>query len=603
MLLWLLAVVAGVAAALLQYGSLAVSARPAPLATLRALAVGIVVALLLHAPWGRPQPPARDVALDASLSVGRGRVNAAACWRTMLDSARALGATRYRFGDSLRADAGDEPPADRASRLRPVEEHASATGRPMTIVTDGELDEPALAASLPAGSRVVVMACPSSPDVAVAELDAPRALAAGDTITARVTLSAGARGGPAGMLRLRLDDAILATLPTAALPPFAQSVVEVRGVVNGGDRAAVLRAIHSAVGDGEPRNDTLALAVDITRAAAAVFVSTAPDYDAREAIAAMRGITSLPTRAYLRLAPGSWRIEGTLAPIPEAEVRAAVMRAPLVILHGDTAVFGTPRATTHGSLLLFAGPRAPQGEWFAASAPPSPLAAALATVPYDSLPPIEVAPPEMMPRGQWAALSTHRGGAIGERRVALVGWDEPRRIAVLGASGLWRWRFRGGARADAYAALFGSLFDWLAAGRSDRRAALPERGLLRAGVPVRWRRGAPADSIVTLTLRRRDATARVQTVTLRFAEGASVAESPPLAAGLYDAVMPGGSALLAVNVSRELVPRPPSIATRTIDGTLQPAPPPSVRSLGWLYALAVAMLCAEWLLRRRMGLR
>jgi hypothetical protein len=92
-------------------------------------------------------------------------------------------------------------------------------------------------------------------------------------------------------------------------------------------------------------------------------------------------------------------------------------------------------------------------------------------------------------------------------------------------------------------------------------------------------------------------------VTLRFAEGASVASSPPLAAGLYDAMMPGGAALLAVNVSRELVPRPPSLATRTIDGTLQPAPPPSVRDLGWLYALAVGLLCAEWLLRRRMGLR
>jgi len=40
---------------------------------------------------------------------------------------------------------------------------------------------------------------------------------------------------------------------------------------------------------------------------------TAPDFDAREAVAALRGVTSLPTRAYYRVAPGAWRTDGTLA--------------------------------------------------------------------------------------------------------------------------------------------------------------------------------------------------------------------------------------------------------------------------------------------------
>jgi hypothetical protein len=30
---------------------------------------------------------------------------------------------------------------------------------------------------------------------------------------------------------------------------------------------------------------------------------------------------------------------------------------------------------------------------------------------------------------------------------------------------------------------------------------------------------------------------------------------------------------------------------------------PSLRELGWVYALVILALCAEWLLRRRAGLR
>jgi hypothetical protein len=95
----------------------------------------------------------------------------------------------------------------------------------------------------------------------------------------------------------------------------------------------------------------------------------------------------------------------------------------------------------------------------------------------------------------------------------------------------------------------------------------------------------------------------VQTVTLRFADGANVAESAPLAPGLYDAAMPGGTAILAVNASRELVPRRPTVRTGTIGAAAALGDAPSLRELGWVYALAIAALCAEWLLRRRAGMR
>jgi hypothetical protein len=256
---------------------------------------------------------------------------------------------------------------------------------------------------------------------------------------------------------------------------------------------------------------------------------------------------------------------------------------------------------TRGALLLFAPPAASNGEWFAAAAPPSPIAATIGVLPFDSLPPLDVGP--ALPRGEWQGLVVRRGGAPDDRRTALVGWDAPRRVAVLGAAGLWRWRFRGGARADAYSALFGSLYDWLAAGRSDRRAAVPDGAPMRAGAPIRWRKGAGADSVVAVTITRRSATGRVYTVTLRFADGATVAESPALPPGVYDARMNGGSAVVAVNPSRELVPRRPTVTTRRVGGAAALGDAPALRSLGWVYALAVLLLCAEWGLRRRAGVR
>ena len=174
---------------------------------------------------------------------------------------------------------------------------------------------------------------------------------------------------------------------------------------------------------------------------------------------------------------------------------------------------------------------------------------------------------------------------------------------MLGASGFWRWRFRGGVRAEAYSALFGALYDWLAAGRSDRRAVVPDGEPLRAGMPVRWRRGAPTDSVATLVLVRRDGTAQRRTVMLRFPDGSAMAESAALPVGIYDVTTAGGTAVLAVNQSRELVPRRVVVKSGAVGGEAALGDAPALRDRAWVYALVVLLLCAEWLLRRRAGLR
>ncbi len=596
---WLLAVAAGLVAAAIQYGRWALTPRSLPLALLRALAATLVVALLLSAPAGRATTEAPDVALDASESWMRASDGSA--WKAALDSAARSGGIVRRFGDSLRVMAGAGEALDHASRVRDVVDAATGSGRPVVIVTDGELDEPEVLAGLPRGSRTIVIPRGDGPDAAVSAIESGHALLAGDTLTARITVVSGAAGSGAGVVELRLDAALLDTVSFAALRPYAERVVALRGMAGGAERGALLRAIVRVPGDREPRNDTLTLGVDVTRAPAAVFVSTAPDFDAREAVGALRGVTSLPTRAYYRVAPGIWRIDVGLARVDEKEVRDAVRDAPMAVLHGDTAVFGPPRAATRGALLLFSPPATEEGEWFASAAPASPIAPALGAIPFDSLPPLSVAP--LLPAGEWQGLLTRRGGSQEERRPAIVGWETPRRMAVIGASGFWRWRFRGGVRAAAYSALFGALYDWLAGGRTDRRAVVPDGEPLRAGMPIRWHRGAPTDSVATAVLVRKDATAQRRTVAVRFAAGANEAETSPLPVGIYEVTTGGGTSLMAVNQSRELIPRRPTVVSGAVGGEPALGEAPVLRDKRWVYAIVVLLFCGEWLLRRRIGLR
>lgn len=329
---------------------------------------------------------------------------------------------------------------------------------------------------------------------------------------------------------------------------------------------------------------------------------SAPDEEIRYLVPVLRGALALPARGFYRVAPGAWRREGTLAPVAESEVRAALRAAPLAIIHGDTAILGAPRAASTGALLLMPEGDAAPGEWYAVSAPESPVSAALAGVPWDSLPPLAAL--DVAPSGEWDALGIARARRY-DVRPAIAGSERGRRVVVSGAPGSWRWKFRGGASAAAYDALWGGILDWLAAERRDPRAAAPVNGLLRAGAPVRWRRGGSGKSPdVTVVVRRRGA-ARADTLTLHFTGGALFAESAPLDEGVFDVSAPGGASVIAVNALREWLPRTSAMQGGSTGVGSAPAPgdAPPLRDRGWPYLVAIAALCSEWLLRRRAGLR
>ena len=594
---WLIAILAGIVVALVQYGVRDLrSPLSAVSALLRIIAVTLVVALVLDAPAARAKPVSTWGALDVSLSMMRGDT---AAWQAARDSlARAHPESVIVFGDSVRRAGNLAAPGDLATLLRPAAERASVAGHPLVVATDGELDDPDAARALPAGSRVILVTHAARHDLAVSSIDVPRAVVSGDTIEARVGVVAGNAGSRAGTLALALEGKSVGTAAVDSLGPFGERTLSLKVKLDGPAGPSLLRAIVKSADDAEPRNDTLSAAIDLSPAASAVFVSTSPDFDSRYALAVLHGALGIPTRGFFRVAAGEWRVEGALTAISEAEVRRAIHDAPVAIIHGDTAAFGPPRGATLGPLALIVT-SGTEGEWYASSAPASPLASALSGLAWDSLPPVALA--TNVPKGNWTAVEARRGRGE-ERKPVVVGTDEPRRVAIVAASGLWRWRFRGGVSSDAFTALWGSIFDWLAAERADRRAAVPDERLLRAGEPVRWRRGSPADSIVSITLRRRDG-GRVDSLTLHFAADANVVESPPLAPGIYEAVTHGGSSLLAVNPSREWLPRPPRIGRGAVHGTISADLAPRVRDKEWVYAFVIVLLCTEWLLRRRRGMR
>jgi hypothetical protein len=598
MISWLIAGTAGVAAALALYGRrLPADAYGRGLAALRGVAVLLVVAILLDAPIGLRAALRPLVALDVSASWQQG---GAARYAEAVSRATATAGDLILFGDSLRDGPPPRQPADGASRVGPAVDRAAALGRPLQVITDGQVTDPEALAALPAGSTVEVLPAPVTVDAAVRSLELPATASPGDSLELRaLVVSAGAPVPAVNMAARLADGTMLASAPLGALGAWSEREWRVRIRVPERREALVVRVSATAAGDRQPGNDTLTTVLEARGGPAAVFASTTPDEDSRFALALMRGALAFGVRGFLRVAPGQWREDGTLTRVEESVVRAALAGAPIAVLHGDTALFGPPRALTRGALALVVPPHDDDGEYFTERAGASPLAPALSGVPWDSLPPITVGP---APVGtSWGALNARRGRRFDER-VVVGGYDAPRRIAVLPVRGLWRWQFRGGRSADAFAALWGGVFDWLAEGGADERAVLAASPWLREGEPVTWRRGASRDSVITVQLRRDGSATDVMT-TLRFGDAGGVATSPPLPSGIWRATIPGGTSIFAVNASAESLPRRPLVSRAAVGGVRASGQRPSVRETWWVYAIVLALLCAEWFMRRRVGLR
>jgi hypothetical protein len=591
---------------------------------LRATGVAALALLLWNPVTTRSEPGGPPlVLLDASLSMaGHG-----GRWRAALDTARALAGDGviWRFGRAVRAF-DTLPPADGASWLGPALAAAAARGGPVIVVSDGAIaDLPDVPPDLVRRARLVVLPRPAFVDAFVASVEGPRRVAANDTVRLKVSYGiSGMRDAGSGMrdagsemrdanLTLSVegrrlvsrhvalpDSGIVSadlTLPASRIPHPGWSTLEVR---------------LEDVGDEEPRDDARLFVVEVSPAPAIVMLAAPPDWDTRFLSRTLAEVARVPVKTFVATEPTRWRDAATLAPVSPADLARSTAAARLVVAAGDPGLLpprGLPRAVAP-SLLSWPTVGGVPGDWYVESPPPpSPVAAALAGIPWDSVPPATAATGVAPGRDTSGvvALSVRLARRGAARPIVRLVVRDGVRQATLSATGLYRWVFRGGASAQAYRALVAALTDWLLGGGDGRgERFVPVTYEVPNGMPVVWRwvgrggtggTGQPIDVVVRLA---GNAGERVDT--LRFdAAGQAELLLPP---GVYRYASRGGGerGLVAVETYSDEW-RPAQAMLRAQEGA------PAARLVGvglrdrwWWFVVAIAAFAAEWAWRRRQGL-
>jgi len=485
---------AALAAALAVYLLLEkVGAAGIPLALLRAAAWGCLAVLLLDPGCRRSRGTAPPVVLlDHSLSMsdpGAADGTGGARWRAALDTARAIAGRRGQillFGAqpvALRDGARPDAPA---TRLVPAWREAAAFGGPVTVVTDGEVDD---ARDLPPDflrtARVVVLPRASRTDVGVAGLDLPAALRAGDTATADVVLVA-AGTGPTDTATLELIEGTRVVartkVATGAGGSFRRELRFVPAAPPAGSDRELRRYEARASGvrqDAEPRDDERVGFAEVARTSAIAAFSDSPDWDYRTLTGTLQRTSGVPVSAFVRVAPeGPWRDAGSLRPVAQSAVEAAARGASLVVVHGTPQGTSALAALARHGLWRWTAPRPGEipGDWYVApSDAPSPVGDALAGVRADSLPPLEALAEPPADSTEWTAVAA-RLGRRGRAWPVIVGSEQgPHRMVRVLGSGLWRWASKGGVAAEGYRSLVAALTDWLLAEPAREGAALAAR--------------------------------------------------------------------------------------------------------------------------------
>lgn len=537
------------------------------------------------------------VLLDASLSMGA----AGGQWMEARDSAARWGEIR-QFGDERVTT--DSIPTRGRSLLAPALLAASASDRPIVVVSDGEIEDAReVPPDLLARSTIRVFRRDPKPDLAITRVKGLARVSAGDSLLLEVEILPVA--GYAA-------DSVMLEVATGTTR-LAQRHVRLQGGSGGRARVLVptaglsagdhlLRISHVRGSDGEPRTDTRFHLVTVTPTPGVVFLAGPADWDSRFLYRTLRDVSQLPVRGYVRLENDRWRSMTDLRPVSRDLVQRAARRADLLILKGGVA--GMAEGTTARGIWSWpsgeGGETQVPGDWYLSPADATPVAGAFLGQPVDSFPPaVQLTPMEPGPR-DWVALYAQLGRR-GQQRAAVFGRQEGRtRRITVAADGLWRWPFRGGASEQSYRSWVAATASWLLGGSDSTEGRVrPVQPVVPGGRPVifEWSGpGAPVPQTVSWS------GGRSGPDTLRFdGEGRATVWLSP---GHYRYRLGGGgSGTVAVEeYSDELLPGMVTLTSHE-GRAARPTGRTTARDWLWLFALCILALSGEWLARRRLGLR
>lgn len=614
----------------------------------RLVAVAGVVALLWNPVLpaaGRAAGPERYLILDASASMSALTEDGAPVWEAAAERARELadgGARLLVARDGVHAP---EPaaldtlqPTGTASVLaEAVAVAAEAGAREVVLLTDRRLHDPVATASAARRLGVSLAADPLPPPAAnlgIGRLDLPSAIGRGENLRGRVEIE-GAAGADSVTVTVSLDGTPAQALRLAAPAPGGTSGAEFAlgaGLDPGPHRVSARVEGRDAFADDDERAAIVHVDPEDT---GVLLVSFAPDWEPRFLLPVLNQVTGLPVRGYLATGPDRFQpmdpgAAGSPDVIGAAAMEGLLRRAEMVVamgIDGGAAAFlEGPTARTQRMLLFpvdaagaaaggVAVGGAMPGEWYLADAPPSPIAGEIAQFQAAGLPPLTRVLP-VLDQGGGSALHLRLGG-VGESRAALLlRTEQRRRVGVVLAGGFWRWAFRDGAPREHYRRLWAAVGGWmmadepLAAGPGVRPAA----PVLPRGAPLRWLgRGYEGEEIALTVTDTAGATVLDSTLTVppagRFTTPALPAAPYAFAAAPAPDSAPAPISAGAFEIESftdDMLRLPVAPAALAIGVPAESAAPRGSRPLRtWppAYLIILAALSAEWIGRRRAGLR
>ena len=565
----------------------------------RAIAWSALGLLLVNVSCPVAGAPLRPlILLDASLSMGA----AGGRWAEARDSAARWGEVR-QFGDERSGT--DSTPTRGRSLLARALLAASASERPLVVVTDGEIEDVReVPPDLLSRSGIRLFQRAPQPDLAVTRVTGPSRVSERDSIPLEVEVQP--MGGNAD------DNARVEVL--SGTNRLASGTVRLRGEAGGRARIIVpsaslssgdhlLRVALARSGDAEPRTDSRLHLVTVAPTPGVVFLAAPADWDSRFLYRTLREVGQLPIRGYVRLDGNRWRSMTDLRPVPIGMVRREARRADLLILKGGITDFA--EGTTARGIWSWPSGEGGQtqvtGDWYLSQSDASPVAGAFLGQPVDSFAPsFLLTPMETGPR-DWVALYAQLGRR-GPQRPAVFGRQEGRvRRVMVAVEGLWRWPFRGGSSEQSYRSWVAATTSWLLGGvDSARGIAKPVQAVVPNGRPVifEWLASGPAVPQAVIW----SSTGGQRTDTLRFdGDGRAPVWLQP---GEYRYRLSGGGVgTVAVDqYSDELLPRPVALTPHEGRDARSTARS-TARDWLWLFGICILALSGEWLARRRLGLR